>query len=166
MIANRRWYKPVAEILPSSLYLRSKKGPLYSKIVLKLCNWGKLNTGRVCVLCNWKTGKSILLPNIKLGTFFLNLNFMFDYILMLLLSRFSHVRLCATPETAAHQAPPSLGFSRQEHWSGLPLLALCKKRDTSIKSGKKVFNVITHKLQENYPISVQHFWKATQRCNF
>ena len=38
----------------------------------------------------------------------------------LLLSRFSHVQLCATPETAAHQAPPSLGFSRQEHWSGLP----------------------------------------------
>ena len=26
----------------------------------------------------------------------------------------------ATPQTAAHQAPPSLGFSRQEHWSGLP----------------------------------------------
>ena len=41
-------------------------------------------------------------------------------VLMLLLSRFSRVRLCATPETAAHQAPPSLGFSRQEHWSGLP----------------------------------------------
>ena len=38
----------------------------------------------------------------------------------LLLSRFSRVRLCATPQTAAHQAPPSLGFSRQEHWSGLP----------------------------------------------
>ena len=37
-----------------------------------------------------------------------------------LLSRFSRVRLCATPWTAAHQAPPSLGFSRQEHWSGLP----------------------------------------------
>ena len=37
-----------------------------------------------------------------------------------LLSRFSCVRLCATPQTAAHQAPPSLGFSRQEHWSGLP----------------------------------------------
>ena len=37
-----------------------------------------------------------------------------------LLSHFSCVRLCATPETAAHQAPPSLGFSRQEHWSGLP----------------------------------------------
>ena len=44
-------------------------------------------------------------------------------LLLLLLSRFSRVQLCATPETAAHQAPPSLGFSRQEHWSGLPLLS-------------------------------------------
>ena len=41
-------------------------------------------------------------------------------LLLLLLSRFSHVRLCAAPQTAAHQAPPSLGLSRQEHWSGLP----------------------------------------------
>ena len=41
-------------------------------------------------------------------------------LLLLLLSHFSRVRLCATPETAAHQGPPSLGFSRQEHWSGLP----------------------------------------------
>ena len=40
--------------------------------------------------------------------------------LLLLLSRFSRVRLRATPEMAAHQAPPSLGFSRQEHWSALP----------------------------------------------
>ena len=39
---------------------------------------------------------------------------------LLLLSRFSRVQLCVTPEMAAHQAPPSLGFSRQEHWSGLP----------------------------------------------
>ena len=39
---------------------------------------------------------------------------------LLLLSRFSRVRLCATPQKAAHQAPLSLGFSRQEHWSGLP----------------------------------------------
>ena len=41
--------------------------------------------------------------------------------LLLLLSRFSRVRLCATPETAAHQAPPTLGFSRQEYSSGVPL---------------------------------------------
>ena len=42
---------------------------------------------------------------------------------LLLLSRFSRVQLCATPWTSAHQAPPSLGFSRQEHWSGLPFPA-------------------------------------------
>ena len=39
---------------------------------------------------------------------------------LLLLSPFSRVRLCVTPWTVAHQAPLSLGFSRQEHWSGLP----------------------------------------------
>ena len=33
----------------------------------------------------------------------------------------SHVRLLATPWTEAHQAPPSMGFSRQENWSGVPL---------------------------------------------
>ena len=32
-----------------------------------------------------------------------------------------HVRLLATPWTAAHQTPPSMGFSRQEYWSGVPL---------------------------------------------
>ena len=32
----------------------------------------------------------------------------------------SHVRIFATPWTVAHQAPLSMGFSRQEHWSGLP----------------------------------------------
>ena len=42
----------------------------------------------------------------------------------LLLSRFSRVRLSATPQTAAHQAPLSLGISRQEHWSGVPLPSL------------------------------------------
>ena len=33
----------------------------------------------------------------------------------------SRVRLLATPWTAAYQAPPSMGFSRQEYWSGVPL---------------------------------------------
>ena len=41
-----------------------------------------------------------------------------QYVKVKLLSR---VRLIATPWTAAYQAPPSMGFSRQEHWSGLPL---------------------------------------------
>ena len=33
----------------------------------------------------------------------------------------SRVRLLVTPWTAAYQAPPSMGFSRQEYWSGVPL---------------------------------------------
>ena len=37
-----------------------------------------------------------------------------------MLSCFSHVRLCATLWTVAHQAHLSMGFSRQEYWSGLP----------------------------------------------
>ena len=43
-------------------------------------------------------------------------------LLLLLLSCFSRVRLCAIPEMAAHWAPLSLGFSRQEHWSGCHFL--------------------------------------------
>ena len=51
---------------------------------------------------------------------------------LLLLSHFSRVQLCTTPDMAAHQAPPSLGFSRQEYWSGLPLTnldSILKSRD-------------------------------------
>ena len=44
--------------------------------------------------------------------------------MLLLLSHFSHVQLCAPPWTAVYQAPPSMGFSRQEYWSGLPLPSL------------------------------------------
>ena len=39
---------------------------------------------------------------------------------LLLQSHFSRIQLCVTPQTAAHQVPHSLGFSRQEHQSGLP----------------------------------------------
>ena len=55
--------------------------------------------------------KMSILPNLLLTT---------KTWLLLLLSRFSRVQLCATPQMAARQAQPSLGFSRQEHWSGLP----------------------------------------------
>ena len=43
----------------------------------------------------------------------------------------SRVRLLATPWTAAYQAPPSLGFSRQEYWSGVPLPSHYKITNTS-----------------------------------
>ena len=39
----------------------------------------------------------------------------------------SRVRLLATPWTAAYQAPPAMGFSRQEYWSGLPLPSLRRR---------------------------------------
>ena len=48
-------------------------------------------------------------------------------LLLLLSHHLSRVRLCATPEMAAPQAPPSLGFSRQEHWGGLPFPSLVSK---------------------------------------
>ena len=51
---------------------------------------------------------------------FIRLYFLKVRLPLLLLSRFSSIRLCAMPQMAAHQAPQSLGFSRQEYWSGLP----------------------------------------------
>ena len=51
-------------------------------------------------------------------------------LLLLLLSHFSRVRLYSTPQTAAHQAPLSLGFSRQKHWSGLPFLSPMHESET------------------------------------
>ena len=58
-------------------------------------------------------------------------------LLLLLLSRFSRVRLLATPWTAAYQAPLSMGFARQEYWSGVPLPS---PRDHSV-----MFNVAVNK---------------------
>ena len=47
----------------------------------------------------------------------------------------SRVRLCATPWTVAHQALLSLGFSRQEHWSGLPFPSPGDLPDPGIEPG-------------------------------
>ena len=46
---------------------------------------------------------------------------------------FSRVRLFATPWTVAHQAPLSMGFSRQEYWSGLPFPSSGKLPDSGIE---------------------------------
>ena len=72
----------------------------------------------------------------------------------------SRVRLLATPWTAAHQAPPSMGLSRQEQWSGVPSpihLVHCKvakgrekgwQLNLRIKRSHKDFklNILTFKL--------------------
>ena len=55
-----------------------------------------------------------------------------------MLSRFIHVRLFVTPWSIAHQAPLSLGFSRQEYWSGLPFSSPGDLPDPGIKSGSPV----------------------------
>ena len=52
----------------------------------------------------------------------------------------SRVWLVATPWTAAHQAPPSMGFSRQEYWSGLPL----PSPGNSISGFKFLFYLLWH----------------------
>ena len=65
---------------------------------------------------------------------------------LLLLSCFSCVWFCATPEMAAHQAPPSLGFSRQEHWSGLPFpspMQESRKWKVKVKSLSRVRLYVT-----------------------
>ena len=50
-----------------------------------------------------------------------------------LLSFFSHVQLLKTPWTVARQAPLSMGFSRQEYWSGLPVPSPGDLSDPGIK---------------------------------
>ena len=71
----------------------------------------------------------------------------------------SRIRLLATPWTAAYQAPPSMGFSREQYWSGVPLPSPSEiwdipviKRFSDVKSEVrevamskiKVFNLTLH----------------------
>ena len=51
----------------------------------------------------------------------------------------SRVRLIATPWTVAYQAPPSIGFSRQEYWSGVPFPSLGDLPDPGIEPGSPAF---------------------------
>ena len=48
------------------------------------------------------------------------------------------VRLFATPWTVAHQAPPSMEFSRQEYWSGLPFPSLGDRPNLGIEPGSLI----------------------------
>ena len=56
----------------------------------------------------------------------------------------SRVRLLATPWTAAVQAPPSMGFSRQEYWSGLPLPSPTSAYLTNIYWATIIFQILKH----------------------
>ena len=58
-----------------------------------------------------------------------------------MLSHFSHVPLCATPWTEARQAPLSMGFSRKEHWSGLPFPSPGDLPDSGIEAASLTSNL-------------------------
>ena len=64
-------------------------------------------------------------------------------LLLLLLSRFSRVRLCAIPSTASYQAPLSLGFSRQEHWSELPFPSPMDKSESEVAQSYPTLSDLT-----------------------
>ena len=55
----------------------------------------------------------------------------------------SHVRLFATPWTVAYQAPPSMEFSRQEYWSGLPFPSPKDLPNPGIESGSPALQADT-----------------------
>ena len=61
----------------------------------------------------------------------------------------SRVQLFATPWTVAYQAPPSMGFSKQEYWSGLPFPSPGDLPDPGIEPG------LSHCRQTLYPLSHQ-----------
>ena len=54
----------------------------------------------------------------------------------------SRVRLLATPWTAAYQAPPSMGFSRQEYWSGVPNVYVHMDIETSLSLSESLIYIL------------------------
>ena len=86
----------------------------------------------------------------------------------------SRVQLSATPWTAAYQAPPSMGFSRQEYWSGVPLpspgcflvVVRLRKKDLEIHKFKKeeLCCVISDIAAFCFNFFLL-FFRDTQKCN-
>ena len=81
----------------------------------------------------------------------------------------SRVRLFATPWTAAYQVPPSMGFYRQEYWSGVPLassplsLWSCFS-ELSERQCPKLQSSFCHKKILTRNSHVVHFKKINSRC--
>ena len=69
----------------------------------------------------------------------------------------SSVRLLATPWTAAYQAPPSMGFSRQQYWSGVPLPSPTKSHAACQVASVVSDSVRSHGLQ---PTRLPHPWDS------
>ena len=82
-----------------------------------------------------------------------------SFLLLLLLSRFSHVRLRATPYMAAQQAPPPLGLSRQEYWSGLPFPSSMHESE-KWKWSRSVVSTLSDPMDCSLPGSSIHIFQA------
>ena len=77
----------------------------------------------------------------------------------------SRVRLFAAPWTVAYQAPPSMGFSKQEYWSGLPLPS-ANKRERKMKSLSHVWLFVTtwtsaYQASPSMGFSRQEYWSGS-----
>ena len=126
IIYLKRWIKPFAKS-PKSIYEKKKKK---KKTLQKVDKEGTYHN-KIKATYSKPTDNNILSSK-RLKAFPLRSRTRQGYphsprsnivlkvlLLLLLLSHFSRVQLCATPQTAAHQASLSLGFSRQEHQSSL-----------------------------------------------
>ena len=82
-----------------------------------------------------------------------------------------HVRLCVTPWTVAYQAPLSMGFSRQEYWSGVPLLLSNKKEQTAdtcnkVNESQKHYIILRerHLAEKSIHCTILFIW-ISKTCN-
>ena len=76
----------------------------------------------------------------------------------------SHVQLFVTPWTVAYQAPPSMGFSRQEYWSGVPFPSPGDLPDPEIKPGYSALQADA--LPSEPPGKLKVKVKVAQSCLF
>ena len=97
--------------------------------------------------------QTFLLNDSSINTALLYFAFMCMYVCML--SRFSHVWLHETPWTVVYQAPPSMGFSRQEYWSGLP----CPPPGDLPDPGIKLVSVVSAALAGGF-LTSKGTWEA------
>ena len=90
---------------------------------------------------------------------------------MCVLRGFSHVQLCVTQWTVAHQTPLSMGFSRQEYWSGLPWLPPRDLPNPGIKPSSLTFPTLeagslplTITWEVPYSLALVQFSSVAQSC--
>ena len=71
----------------------------------------------------------------------------------------SRVRLFATPWTVAYPAPPSMGFSRQEYWSGLPFLSPGDLPNSGLKPRSPAFQADALTSEPPEKLQMMNSWR-------